>query len=113
MTSFSPPPIIYHNGQLTGYLIRYNRAGSGVTKSVTTTTTTIFISGLDKFVNYSVTVASMNVNGTGPFSNPPVVQPTGKISCQPVTLQQCIHIVCLGRQYNYPILFTIVNLMMM
>ena len=103
MVSFNPPPLRYHNGQLTGYVIRYNRVGSGVTKSVTTTTTTIFISGLDKFVNYSVTVASMNVNGTGPFSNPPVVQPTGKISCQPVTLQQCMHTVYLGRQYNYPI----------
>ena len=113
MMSFNPPPIIDHNGQLTGYVIRYNRVESGVTKSVTTTTTTIFISGLDKFVNYSVTVASMNVNGTGPFSNPPVVQPTGKISCQPVTLQQSMHTVYLGRQYNYPILFTIMNLMMM
>ena len=109
MVSFNPPPIIDHNGQLTGYAIRYNRVGSGVTKSVTTTTTTIFISGLDKFVNYSVTVASMNVNGTGPFSNPPVVQPTGKISCQPVTLQQCMHTVYLGRQYDYPILFTMMN----
>ena len=84
--SFSPPPIIDHNGLLTGYVIRFNRIGSGVTKSVTTTTTTIFISGLEKFVNYSITVASMNANGTGPFSNPPVVQPIGKINCQPVTL---------------------------
>ena len=109
MVSFNPPPIIDHNGQLTGYAIRYNRVGSGVTKSVTATTKTIFLSGLDKFVNYSLTVASINVNGIGPFSNPPVVQPIGKISCQTVTLQQCMHTVYLGRQYDYPILFTIMN----
>ena len=86
MVLFSPPPIIYHNGQLTSYQIRYNRVGSRVIKSVTATKTTIYLLRLEEFVKYSVTVAAVNGNGTGPYSNP-VVQITGTISCQPVTLQ--------------------------
>ena len=80
MTSFKPPPIIDHNGQLTGYVIRYNRVGSSNNKNVTTkhTRTTISLSQLDEFANYSVTVAAVNVNGTGPFSDP-VVQVTGNM----------------------------------
>ena len=78
MASFNPPPIIDHNGQLTGYVIRYTRVGSSNTKHVTSkyTRTTISLSQLDEFANYSVTVAAVNVNGTGPFSDP-VVQATG------------------------------------
>ena len=76
--SFKPPPIIDHNGQLTGYVIRYNRVGSGDIKSVTTKYTTMTIS-LSQVASYSVTVAAMNVNGTGPFSNPVVVQPPGNM----------------------------------
>ena len=80
MTSFNPPPIIDHNGQLTGYVIRYTRVGSNNTKYVKTkyTRTTIYLSELDEFANYSVTVAAVNVNGTGPFSDP-VVQATGNM----------------------------------
>ena len=78
--SFNPPPIIDHNGQLTGYVIRYNRVGSSDTTYVTSkyTRTTISLSKLDEFANYSVTVAAVNVNGTGPFSDP-VVQATGNM----------------------------------
>ena len=76
--SFNPPPIIDHNGQLTGYVIQYNRVGSGDIKSVTTKYTTMSIS-LSRLANYSVTVAAMNVNGTGPFSDPVVVQPPGNM----------------------------------
>ena len=80
MASFKPPSIIYHNGQLTGYVIRHTRVGSSNTKYVTTkyTRTTISLSQLDEFANYSVTVAAVNVNGTGPFSDP-VVQATGNM----------------------------------
>ena len=35
-------------------------------------TTTHTISGLVPFVDYSVTVAAVSINGTGPFSNPVV-----------------------------------------
>ena len=76
--SFNPPPIIDHNGQLTGYVIRYNRVRSGDIKSVTTKYTTMSIS-LARLATYSVTVAAMNVNGTGPFSDPVVVQPPGNM----------------------------------
>ena len=101
MVSFSPPPIIDHNGQLTGYVIQYNRVGSRDVKNVTTTKTTILLPLLDKFVNYSVTVAAVNGNGTGPFSNP-VLRPTGIISCQPVTLLECILTVYLCIQSRLP-----------
>ena len=42
--------------------------------------TVITISGLVAYVNYSVTVAAMNINGTGPFSDPPVVGRSGEDS---------------------------------
>ena len=79
MVSFSPPPIIDHNGQLTGYLIRYKRVGSGDVNSVTATTTTILLSPLEEFVKYSIIVAATNANGTGPFSDPAVVPKKGNI----------------------------------
>ena len=85
--SFSPPPIIDQNGKLTGYVIRYNgEVGSGDIKSVTSTTTNLFLSRLNMLVSYSVTVAAVNGNGTGPFSNP-VMQRPGIIGYQIVTLQ--------------------------
>ena len=99
--SFSPPLIIDHNGKLTSYVIQYNRVGSGDIKNVSTTKTTVLLSPLDNFVNYSVTVAAVNGNGTGPFSNP-VVQATGIISCQPVTLLNCICTVHLCIQSRLP-----------
>ena len=76
--SFKPPPLIDHNGQLTGYMIQYNGIGSGDNKRVITKYTTMSIS-LSRLANYSVTVAAMNVNGTGPFSDPVVVQPPGNM----------------------------------
>ena len=36
------------------------------------------ISGLVAYVNYSVIVAAMTVNGTGPFSDPPVIGRSGE-----------------------------------
>jgi len=61
------------NGQLTGYMIRYTRVDTGesqvmdvsdVGRIVKST-----ISGLVAFTNYSVEVAAVNINGTGPFSD--------------------------------------------
>ena len=40
--------------------------------------TVITISELAPYVNYSVIVAAVTVNGTGPFSDPPVVGRSGE-----------------------------------
>ena len=75
--SWQPPLDIDHNGLITGYVIRYTRVGSSV-KTIETiiNKVTYTISGLDAYVNYSVMVAALNVNGTGPFSDP-VVERSG------------------------------------
>jgi len=78
--SWQQLPIIYHNGPLTGHVIQYTRIGSSDMMSINVTSgTTYTISGLVAFVIYSVRVAAMNVNGTGPFSIP-VVQVSGEDS---------------------------------
>ena len=71
--SWQPPLEINHNGPITGYVIQYTRVGSSDMKSENVNSgTTHTISGLVAYVDYSVIVAAVNVNGTGPFSNPVV-----------------------------------------
>ena len=77
--SLQPPRKIYRNGPITGYVIQYTRVGSSDMMSVNVASGTRHkISGLVAYVNYSVIVAAMNVNGTGPFSDPPVVGRSGE-----------------------------------
>ena len=77
--SWDPPLEKYHNGPITGYVIQYNRIGSSDMMSVNVTSgTTYTISRLVVLTQYSVIVAAMTVNGTGPFSNPPVVGRSGE-----------------------------------
>ena len=66
-----PPPPVDHNGPITGYVIQYTRAGSSdiISVIVNSGTTLYTISGLVAYVDYSVSVAAMNVNGTGPYNN--------------------------------------------
>ena len=79
VVTFQQPPLIDHNGPITGYKIYYTRIESSDTMSVNVTSGTIhIISGLVAYVNYSVIVAAMTVNGTGPFSNPPIVERSGE-----------------------------------
>ena len=67
------------NGLITGHIIQYTRVGSSdIMKVNVTNGTTHTISGLVAYVNYSVIVAAMTVNGTGPFSNPPMVGRSGE-----------------------------------
>ena len=71
------------NGPITGYVIQYTRVGSSDMMNMSVTgetngTTVMTISGLVAYVNYSVIVAAMTVNGTGPFSDPPVVGRSGE-----------------------------------
>ena len=71
--SWQPPPPIYHNGPITGYVIQYTRVGSSIviSENVNSDTATLYtISELVALVNYSMTLAAVNINGTGPFSNP-------------------------------------------
>ena len=81
MVSWQPPLSIHHNGMLTGYVINYIRVETSVMMSVNVNSgTTRTISGLVAYVEYSVIVAAVNVNGTGPFSNPPLVRRSGEDS---------------------------------
>ena len=76
--SWQLPSTINYNGLITGHVIRYTGGGTSEMRNVTSGTTHT-ISGLIAFVDYSVTVAVVNVNGTGNFSNP-VVQRSGEDS---------------------------------
>jgi len=67
---YTAPVRRLRNGALTRYVIRYTRVGSGVPEMMSVDDRTSVISGLDAFTNYSVEVAAVNVNGTGPFSDP-------------------------------------------
>ena len=79
MVSWRLPVQRDRNGPIIGYMIRYTRVGSSDIMSVNVTSgTTHTISGLVAYVNYSVIVAAMTVNGTGPFSDPPVVERSGE-----------------------------------
>ena len=76
--SWAPPSRKHRNGAITGYVVNYTRVESSDVMSVNVTSaTTHTISGLVVLTEYSVTVASMTVNGTGPFSDPPVVGRSG------------------------------------
>jgi len=82
MVSWQPPPEIGQNGPLTGYVIKYNGGSSGMVTVFSGTTR--LISDLVPFVQYSVRVAAMSNNGSGPFSD--VVEQTsgqdGKLNCK-------------------------------
>ena len=70
--SWQPPPPIDHNGPIIGYVIQYTRVGSSdmISENINSDTATQYtISELVALVNYSVTLAAVNINGTGPFSN--------------------------------------------
>ena len=63
---------IHHNGNITGYSVRYGVQGSGtqtvsVSGSEATMTT---ISGLMASTTYSIEVAAVNNAGTGVYSDP-------------------------------------------
>ena len=77
--SWELPSTINYNGPITGHVIRYTGGGTNDMMNVNSGTTHT-ISGLVAFIDYSVTVAVRTVNGSGPFSNPPVVQRSGENS---------------------------------
>ena len=78
--SWQPPLEKHYNGSITGYIIQYGRVGSDDKRSMNVPNDTKHtISGLFAYVEYSVTVAAVNANGTGPFSKP-VVATSGEDS---------------------------------
>ena len=83
MMSWQPPLEKDRNGPITGYMIQYTRVGSDDMMSenassaatvhlISGAATVYTLSGLVAYVNYSVSVAAMTVNGTGPLSDPVV-----------------------------------------
>ena len=67
--SWQTPSKIDHNRLITSYVINYTRDGFNDVMNVNVNSeTTHTISGLVTFAEYSVGVAAVNVNGTGPFS---------------------------------------------
>ena len=80
IVSWRLPSIRNRNGKITGYVIQYNRVGSqSVITETVTSETAHTISGLLAYINYSISVAAVNINGTGRFSSP-VVQRSGQDS---------------------------------
>ena len=69
--SWKSPLNVDCNGAITGFLINYTRVESDDVMIMyvnSTSENSHTISGLVAFTEYSVQVAAMNVNGTGPFS---------------------------------------------
>ncbi|XP_061450737.1 neogenin isoform X3 [Rhineura floridana] len=71
MMHWQPPPAGTHNGQITGYKIRYRKVTrkSDVTESIVGTQLSQLIEGLERGTEYSFRVAALTVNGTGPSTD--------------------------------------------
>ncbi|XP_007439920.1 neogenin [Python bivittatus] len=67
MMHWQPPPTGTHNGQITGYKIRYRKVirKSDVTEIIVGTQLSQLIEGLERGTEYSFRVAALTVNGTG------------------------------------------------
>ena len=76
--SWQPPPEGDQNGPLI-YIVQYTNIETGISMNKTVFFgATLALSALDEFTEYSIRVAAVTVNGTGPFSNP--VNGTGPFS---------------------------------
>ena len=68
---------IHHNGDITGYSVRYGVVGSGSTQTMSVSggsVTEATISSLMSFTTYSIQVAAVNRAGTGVYSDLLIVQ---------------------------------------
>ena len=80
VVSWQPPSEISCNGTITSYVIQCARVGLDGNMIVNVANgTTLTISGLHACAEYSVIVAAVNTNGTGPFSKP-VIATSGEDS---------------------------------
>ena len=67
---------IHHNGDITGYSVRYGVQGSGSTRTRDISegdTRHTTISDLNPSTTYSIQVAAVNSAGVGVYSDPPVI----------------------------------------
>lgn len=65
------PPLVDRNGPITGYALRYRQADEEPETSKEMTIGLVqmhLLESLQPYTDYSVQVAAVNVNGTGPFS---------------------------------------------
>ena len=75
-------PCIDKNGDITGYTVRYNVSGCNNTALRSDSDTLVAtLVELIPFANYSIEVAAVNVNGTGPFSTPVYMKTHGDGKC--------------------------------
>ena len=68
---WEPLECIHHNGNITGYSVRYGVQGSKSTQTMSVSggaTTETTIAGLEFATNYSIEVAAVNNVGTGKYS---------------------------------------------
>ena len=68
---------IHHNGNITGYSVRYGVQGSGSTQTESVSggaTTEATISGLTLSTSYVIAIAAVNSAGTGVYSEPLTVE---------------------------------------
>ena len=81
IVSWQPPPQGDRNGAIIGCVVQFTGIESSSVIIVNVTNgTTHTISGLVAYVKYSVIVAAVTINGTGPFSNPPMAGRSGEDS---------------------------------
>ena len=92
------PLELNQNGPLTGYMFQYTRSGI-VMKETVANGFTYVISGLVPFANYSVKMAAMTINGTGPFSTD-IIQVSGEGS-RLICIYVLLHNYCLVTGYQY------------
>ena len=67
---------IHHNGDITGYSVRYGVQGSGSIQTRDVSggdTSQTIIPGLNPSTTYSIEVAAVNSAGIGVYSDPPVI----------------------------------------
>ena len=92
------PLELNQNGPLTGYTFQYTRS-SIVMKETVANGFTYVISGLVPFANYSVKMAAMTINGTGPFSTD-IIQVSGEGS-RLICIYVLLHNYCLVTGYAH------------
>ena len=72
---------IHHNGDITGYSVRYGVQGSGSTQTRNVSggdTRQTTIPGLSSSTTYSIQVAAVNSAGIGVYSTPHIIQTAGE-----------------------------------
>ena len=71
LVNWTLPPLVDRNGPITGYAIRYREANKEAFSGRHWTVGSVLlfqVENLQPYTDYSVQVAAVNVNGTGPFS---------------------------------------------